>query len=71
MDEKTEDRSEESRRNHVTYYKSLSKVISEIEREKAQETDPTVLDHLDERIDAMRRDQARIKKMFPGVEMER
>ena len=67
MDEKVEDKSEESKKNHINYYKSLSKVILDIEKEKTQEPDPTVQNHLDERINAMKKDQSRIKDMFPDV----
>ena len=70
MDEKAEDKSEESKNNHITYYKSLSKVILDIEKEKTQESDPTVQSHLDERINAMKKDQSRIKEMFPDVKEE-
>ena len=70
MDEKAEDKSEESKKNHITYYKSLSRVISDIEKEKMQEGDPTVQNHLDKRIDAMKKDQSRIKEMFPKVKEE-
>ena len=70
MDEKVEDKSEESKKNHINYYKSLSKVISDIENEKTVEPDPTVQNHLDERINAMKKDQLRIKDMFPDVKEE-
>ena len=33
MDEKEEDKSEESKQNHIIYYKSLSKIISNMEKE--------------------------------------
>ena len=67
MDEKKEDRSEESKENHISYYKSLTKVISDIQEEKEQEPDPTVKNHLDARIQAMEEDKKRIKKLFPEV----
>lgn len=70
MDERAEDRSGESKKNHIAYYKSLARVISDIEKEKTQEADPAVLGYLDERIDAMKKDQARIKEMFPDVKEE-
>lgn len=70
MDERKEDKSEESMRNHIIYYKSLSKAISDIEKEKTKEADSTVLTHLDERIDAMKKDQTRIREMFPNVNEE-
>lgn len=70
MDEKIEDTSEESKKNHIIYYKSLSKVISDIENEKTQETGQVIHEHLDKRIDAMKKDQKRIRDMFPNVSME-
>ena len=70
MDEKEEDKSDESKKNHITYYQSLTKVIADIKEEKNQEADPTVLNHLDERIDAMEKDKKRIREMFPDVTEE-
>jgi len=70
MDTKKEDRSEESRKNHLTYYKSLTKVISDIQEEKNREVDPTIKNHLDERIDAIRIDRKRIREMFPDITEE-
>ena len=67
MDVKEEDKSEESKRNHINYYKSLNKVISDILKEKNQEADPTIKNHLDERIDAMEKDKKRIRDMFPEI----
>ncbi len=70
MDIKEEDRSEESQRNHVTYYKSLARTISDVEEEKKREGDQVVRDHLDKRIEAMQRDKKRIRGMFPDVSEE-
>ena len=70
MDIKKEDKSEESKKNHITYYKSLAKVISDIQKEKNQETDPTIHNHLDERIEAMEKDKKRIREMFPEISEE-
>lgn len=67
MDVKEEDKSEESKQNHIKYYRSLNKVISEIKQEKNQEADPTIKNHLDERIDAMEKDKKRIREMFPDI----
>ena len=67
MDSKEEDKSEESKKNHITYYKILSKTISEIQEEKKSEVDPTIKNHLDERIDAMEKDKKRIREMFPDI----
>ena len=70
MDVKEEDKSEESKTNHITYYKSLTKVISDIQLEKNQEADPTIREHLDKRIEAMENDKKRIREMFPDVKEE-
>lgn len=70
MDVKEEDKSEESKKNHVTYYRSLTRLISEIQEEKKQEADPTIKSHLDSRMDAMEKDRNRIKEMFPDISEE-
>jgi len=71
MDVKEEDRSEESKENHLTYYKSLTKVISDIQEEKNREADPTVKNYLDKRIDAVEKDRKRIREMFPDIIKEK
>ncbi|MDH3696840.1 MAG: hypothetical protein OEQ15_05950 [Nitrosopumilus sp.] len=70
MDVKDEDTSEESKKNHILYYKSLTKVIADIQNEKKQEGEPAVKSHLDNRIDAMEKDRERIRKMFPDIKDE-
>ena len=70
MDVKDEDTSEESKKKHITYYRSLCKVISEIEEEKKQEGEPAIITHLDNRIDAMEKDKKRIRDMFPDIKEE-
>ncbi len=70
MDVKEEDKSEESKKNHLTYYKSLTKVISDIQEEKNREADPTIKNHLDGRIDAIEKDRKRIREMFPDITEE-
>ncbi len=70
MDVKEEDRSEESKKNHLKYYKSLTEVISDIQEEKNLATDPTIKNHLDERIDAVEKDRKRIREMFPDITKE-
>lgn len=67
MDVKEEDKSEESRKNHMTYYRSLCKIISDIKEEKGQEKEPAIKSHLDDRIDAMEKDKKRIRDMFPEI----
>jgi len=70
MDVKDEDTSEESKKNHVLYYKSLTKVISDIQKEKDQEEESAIKNHLDNRIDAMKKDRERIREMFPDIKEE-
>ena len=70
MDVKEEDKSEESKKNHMRYYKSLTKTISDIQEEKNQETEPTIINHLDGRTDAMEKDRKRIRDMFPDTTEE-
>ncbi|MDH5463617.1 MAG: hypothetical protein OEY17_07465 [Nitrosopumilus sp.] len=70
MDIREEDRSEESRKNHIAYYRSVCKVISDIKEEKDQEAEPTIKSHLDSRIEAMEKDKKRIRDMFPEIKEE-
>jgi uncharacterized protein YicC (UPF0701 family) len=70
MDVKEEDTSEESKKNHISYYKSLTKVISDLQKEKEQEGEPAVKSHLENRIDAMQKDKIRIREMFPDIKEE-
>ncbi len=70
MDVKDEDKSEESKKNHIVYYKSLTKVISDIQEEIDLGGDPTIKNHLNERIDAVEKDRKRIRKMFPEITEE-
>ena len=70
LDVKDEYTSSESKINHISYYTSLSKVISDIQKEKDQEEEPAIKSHLDNRIDAMERDRERIRKMFPDIKEE-
>ena len=70
MDVKKEDNSEESRKNHIIYYKSLTNVISNLQSEKNQESNPTIQNHLNARIDAMEKDRKRIREMFPDIKDE-
>ena len=70
MDVKEEDTSEESKKNHIAYYKSLNKVISDIQKEKEKEGEPAIKSHLENRIDAMEKDKKRIRDMFPDTKEE-
>ena len=70
MDVKEEDTSDESKKNHITYYRSLTRLILEIQEEKNQEADKIIKSHLDSRMDAMEKDRNRIKEMFPDITKE-
>ena len=70
MDVKDEDKSEESMKNHISYYKSLTKVILDIQKEANSGVDSTIKNHLDERIDAVENDRKRIREMFPEIREE-
>jgi len=70
MDVKDEDRSEESKKNHISYYKSLSKIILEILDEKNKEVEPAIKEHLESRVKAMEKDKKRIRDMFPDIKEE-
>jgi hypothetical protein len=67
VDEKEEDRSEDSFHKHLVFYKKLDKKISEIQNEIKISDGVQILKHLNERIEAIELDQARIRKMFPKV----
>ena len=68
MDEKEEDHSEESFRKHLIFYKKLTKTISNIQNEIQVSNEPKIIKHLTERIDAIKLDQSRIKKLFSDVD---
>ena len=70
MDEKKEDKSEESKQNHITYYKSLSKIIANMNEEIDEEEEPAIKEHLKSRIDAMEKDRKRIRDLFPDMKKE-
>ena len=70
MDVKEEDKSEESMKNHISYYRSLTKVIFDIQKEASVEVNPTIKNHLDKRIDAVEKDRKRIREMFPEITEE-
>ena len=70
MDVKEEDTSEESKKNHISYYKSLTKIIADIQKEKNQEVEPAIKSYLNNRIDAMEKDRKRIREMFPDIKEE-
>jgi len=70
VDEKEEDRSEDSFHKHLVFYKKLDEKISEIQNEIQISGDAKILTHLNERIKAIELDQDRIRKMFPKVDDE-
>ena len=70
MDEKKEDKSEESKQNHITYYKSLSKIIANMNEEIDEEGEPAIKEHLKSRIDAMEKDRKTIRDLFPDMKKE-
>lgn len=67
MKDESDELSEESRKKHITYYKSLTKVIEDINKEIEEETEQGVINHLQERIKAINLDKERIEKMFPDI----
>ena len=70
MDEKIEDKSEKSKKNHITYYRSLTKIITDMKDEINQEGEPAIKEHLTSRIDAMEKDRKRIRDLFPNMRKE-
>ena len=64
MDEKEEDKSEESFRRHLIFYQKLNKKINDIKNEMKNSTDEKNLKHLNERIEAIELDKTRIRKLF-------
>ena len=70
MDEKIEDKSEKSKKNHITYYRSLTKIIAGMKDEINQEGEPAIKEHLTSRIDAMEKDRKRIRDLFPNMRKE-
>ena len=69
MSEKPEDKSEESKKNHIAYYNSLNKVIQDIQKEIQDESEPKIIEHLKGRIESMELDKKRIKDMFPDIDV--
>ena len=65
MDEKEEDKSEESLQKHLVFYQKLNDTILGIESEMKNTSDEKLLKHLKERIEAIDLDKTRIRKLFP------
>lgn len=70
MDEKKEDKSEESLQRHLIFYTKLNQTILDIKAEIENSTDEKILKHLNERIDAIELDKTRIRKLFPKIDLE-
>jgi uncharacterized protein YicC (UPF0701 family) len=70
MDEKIEDKSEDSKKKHMTYYRSLSKLITDMKSEMNQEGQPAIKEHLTSRMEAIEKDRQRIRNLFPDVKKE-
>ncbi len=70
MDEKEEDKSEESFQRHLIFYQKLNKKIKDIQNEIQSSTDAKILKHLNDRIGAIELDKTRIRKLFPDVNNE-
>ena len=70
MDQKKEDKSEESKKSHMIYYRSLTKIITEMKNEINETGEPAIKEHLISRIDAMEKDRKRIRGLFPGIKYE-
>ena len=68
MDEKEEDKSEESLQKHFVFYQKLNETISGIESEIKNTSDEKLLKHLKERIEAIDLDKTRIRKLFPQID---
>ena len=68
MDEKEEDRSEESLQKHLVFYQKLNDTILGIESEIKNTSDEKLLKHLKERIEAIDLDKTRIRKLFPQID---
>ena len=69
-EEEAVEESEESKQNHIIYYKSLSKIIATMENEINDEGEPAVKEHLKSRIDAIEKDRKRIRDLFPDMSKE-
>jgi len=68
MDEKEEDKSEESFQKHLVFYQKLNDTILGIESEMENTVDEKLLKHLKERIEAIDLDKTRIRKLFPQID---
>ena len=70
MDQKKEDKSEKSKKKHMVYNRSLTKINTDMKKEINEEGEPAIKEHLTSRIDAMEKDRKRIRELFPGIKKE-
>ena len=70
MDEKEEDKSEDSFQKHLIFYQKLNETISSIEKEMRDMHDEKLLKHLKERIEAIELDKTRIRNLFPNIDIK-
>ena len=68
MDEKEEDKSEESLQKHLVFYQKLNDTILGIKYEMKNTSDKKLLKHLKERIEAIDLDKTRIRKLFLQID---
>ena len=68
MDEKDEDKSDESFQKHLIFYKQLNETISGIQDEIKTTSDEKLVKHLNERIKAIELDKKRIRQLFSNVD---
>jgi uncharacterized protein YicC (UPF0701 family) len=54
----------------MTYYRSLGKIITDMENEMNQEGQPAIQEHLTSRIEAIEKDRKRIRELFPDIKKE-
>ena len=54
----------------MTYYRSLGKIIIDMENEMGQEGQPAIQEHLTSRIEAIEKDRKRIRELFPNIKKE-
>lgn len=68
MDEKPGDRSADSMKKHKLYFMSLNNISKKLQEELDAEHDPELRKHLEDRIQAIKKDMQRIEHMFPDTD---
>ncbi len=68
MDEKDEDKSDESFQKHLIFYQKLNETISGIQDEIKTTSDEKLVKHLNERIEAIELDKKRIRQLFLNID---